>query len=43
VVGGTLIAAFDGGLLRRGGRFEVVVRDGEIELVRVELVFARMR
>jgi hypothetical protein len=43
VVGGTLIAAFDGSLLSPAGRYDVVVLEGEIELVRVELDFARMR
>ena len=43
VLGGTLIAAFDGSSLNPNGRYDAVVVEGETELARSVLDFAKMR
>jgi len=43
VLGATLVAAFDGARLDPEGRYEVVVLEGETELSRSALDFAKMR
>jgi len=43
VLGGTLIAAFDGSMLNPNGRYDAVVLERETELARSVLDFAKMR
>jgi len=43
ILGGTILAAFDGALLNTAGRQELVVLDGTTELARATLDLGRMR
>jgi hypothetical protein len=42
-VGGTIVAAFDGSMLDPSGRYDVILVEGDRELVRSRVDLAAMR